>query len=198
MQFFRHCLFIVLLLGSCFSIESQEKNIPTYNYQDRPNLSADSPLKGLSQFLVFCMCPTASKEMSDEILNTVEKKLSLIGKVKRSKILIKTDKGEAIDLQPLDAAATLIYELRDVEDVNGKNLGIVRASLNLTTEVQINKTKQSCSPYVWSSNCFLKGTVKKNVQELVNQSLALLLDQFKVDFTKENTYSPTFDLQGAD
>lgn len=172
--------------------------ITAYNPQDRPNLSSENPMKGLSKFLFFPMVPAANKKAADQILISIEQALARIGKVHSSKI-IRADQGKKVlDLQPLATAVTLIYELNNVQDIAGKELGIVRASLNLTTTIQIQATKQFCGPYIWSSNCFFKGSVESHTQELVSASLGYLLNQFNTAFTEANAYPPTFDLQGAE
>ncbi|MCX6989768.1 MAG: hypothetical protein NTX49_01690 [Chlamydiae bacterium] len=135
-----------------------EKTQNYYNVQDRPNPEIDNPTKGLTSFLFFPMCPAKDKKMADNIFALVEKKLTSYGQVNKTRILVETDQGEAIDLSVFKVGVTLIYEIKNLKDLSGNETGFVRASLNLYTAIEIVKTKEVCRPYIWSSNCFLKGS----------------------------------------
>ena len=66
------------------------------------------------------------------------------------------------------------------------------------TAIEIVKTKEICQPYIWSSNCFLKGSTQKNLENLISLSLDNLLAQFISTYRLVNTDRPVFELQGAD
>ncbi|NDE82944.1 MAG: hypothetical protein EB051_04970, partial [Chlamydiia bacterium] len=144
---------------------------PDIYIQDRRYPDIDNPLKGLTSFLFFLRCPAQNKKMSDNIFAIVEKKLSSYGRLNKKRMLVQTDQGEAIDLSVFKTGATLIYQISNLTDLSGNETGFVRASLNLYTATEIVKTKEMCTPYVWSSNCFLKGSTKKNLENLVSLSL---------------------------
>ncbi len=181
------CFLVLLLIMISFcnaadiameanEVKSQEKGQKlAYNGQDRPNFGAESPLKGVSKFIFFPLCPTANKPLSDKINALVEKELKNLGAVKPAPLSVK---GDEIDFGALDFSARLIYEIKNVSSIEGTDLGVVRASLNLDTGVEITKTKQSSNPYVWSANCFLPGSVEKDLDKLVAQSLNSLLQSF--------------------
>jgi hypothetical protein len=166
---------------------------PDIYIQDRRSPDIDNPLKGLTNFLFFLRCPAEDKIMADTIFALVEKKLSSYGQVNKTRMLIQTDKGEAIDLSIFKTGATLIYQISNLQDISGNETGFVRASLNLYTETEIVKTKELCSPYVWSSNCFLKGSTKKDLANLVSLSLDNLLDQFNSNYKLVNRGKPVFE-----
>lgn len=168
-----------------------------YNEQDRPNPMVDNPMKGLSKFIVFAMSPARTKKSSEKVLQIVERELKKYGQVNTPKMLIQTEKGEEINLTSFGNSVTLIYQIKNVTDLKGKELGVVRASLNLAANVSIDKTKEECSPYIWVSNCFLKGSTSDRLEQLVEQSLRSLLVQFSVSFSAVNSDKPVFDLQGT-
>jgi hypothetical protein len=144
------------------------------------------------------MCPAKDKKMADHIFALVEKKLSSYGQVTKPRILVQTDQGEAIDLSVFKTGVTLIYEIETLNDLDGNDTGLIRASLNLYTATEIVKTKEICRPYIWSCNCFLKGSIKKNLANLISMSLDNLLAQFISTYGLVNTDKPLFELQGAD
>lgn len=120
------------------------------------------------------MIPARTND-AESVFKLVENELKQYGQVDKSKILKKTDQDEVIDLSVFNKGVTLIYAIENLTDLNGKELGVVRASLNMTTAVEIEKTKQISSPCIWSSNCFLKGST---------------------DYSSVNPQKPIFDLQG--
>jgi len=199
--------YICLLALSNFVIASSKSELKEasverkhlfYNPQDRPNLAAQNPLKGFSKFIFFPMYPAGTKDLSEKIFDLVEIELKQFGQVNKSKLLVQTDKGEAIDLSVFATGATLIYKIENLTDFKGAELGIVRASLNLATAVEIKKTQQISSPYIWTSNCFLKGSTTQNLEGLVEQSLSILLKEFASNYSAVNPNRPVFELQGAE
>lgn len=193
----------LLILLTLSSLKADDKKVQpsenkpiSYNIQDRPSPTIDNPIKGLSKFLFFPMSPAKDKAMADRIYTLVEKKLSALGQVNKTKILVNTDQGEAIDLSVFSTGTTLVYSIQDLKDHSGKDTGFVRASLNLTAAVQVVKTNDTCSPYVWSCNCFLKGSTQKNLENLVSTSLDDLLRQFSESYNLVNSDKPVFELQG--
>ena len=166
-----------------------------YNDQDRPSPLIDNPVKGLSRFLFFPMTPAKDKAMADRIFTLVEKKLSALGQVNKTSILVNTDQGEAIDFSVFSIGTTLVYLIQDLKDLSGKDTGFIRASLNLSAAVQVVKTNNTCSPYVWSCNCFLKGSTQENLEDLVSKSLDDLLKQFSESYKLVNSDNPVFELQ---
>lgn len=201
---FKVMLYTSLLTAFSF-LSAKEKNISAltknqnhYNAQDRRNPEIDNPIKGLTTFLFFPICSAKDKKMADNIFALVEKKLSAYGQVNKAKILVQTDKGEAIDLSVFKTGVTLIYEIENIKDIKGNDTGLVRASLNLYTAIEIIKTKEICRPYIWSSDCFLKGSTQKNLENLISLSLDNLLALFISNYRLANTDRPVFELQGAD
>lgn len=193
-----------LLTLTAFSALAQAEVKPTtkqsqssYNIQDRPNPEIDNPIKGLTSFLFFPMYPAKDKKMADNIFALVEKMLSQYGQVNKTKILVETDQGEAVELSVFKTGVTLLYKIQDVKDLSGSDTGMVRASLNLTTAIEVEKTKEICSPYIWSCNCFVKGSIKKDLEKLISLSLDKLLAEFNSTYNLVNTDKPVFELQGA-
>lgn len=194
---------LILLTLTSLKAEGKKVQLPankslSYNIQDRPSPDVDNPLKGLSKFLFFPMSPAKDKGMADRIFTLVEKKLSALGQVNRTKILVNTDQGEEIDLSVFSIGTTLVYLIQDLKDLSGKDTGFIRASLNLSAAVQVVKTNDTCSPYVWSCNCFLKGSTQKNLENLISTSLDDLLQQFSESYNLVNSDKPLFELQGAE
>jgi hypothetical protein len=196
-NYFFSCLSALGTFLFC-SLGATEKIQREYPSQDRANLVENNPLQDLSKFLFFAICPAKNKPMAEKILSTVGQELKQSGHLQKTKMLIETNEGPAIDLSVFKIGATLIYQIKDLSDLNGKKLGIVRASLNLTTAIEIQKTKMVCYPYIWSSNCFLEGSTEKNLEHIIAQSLKELLEQFMITYSSVNNSPPIFDLQGTD
>jgi hypothetical protein len=148
----------------------------------------------MAKFNFFARFPASNKTAADKISIVIEKELKFFGKVIKPEMIVKTEKGDAIDLSGFDGGVTLTYEITNVTSPEGKNLGIVRASLNLSTSVLVQKTTDECESYIWSNNCFLKGSVEKNLETLVSQSLSYLLNKFENNYTAVNPTKPIFNL----
>jgi hypothetical protein len=162
--------------------------------QNRPNFAGENPLKGFSEFIFFLMYP-GSKSQSEKIDLLIKKELEKIGGVKTFELEVKNKDGEVgIDLSPFDKGVSLIYEIKNLTSLDGKDTGFVRASLNLESRVSILKTKQDCSPYLWSSNCFLKGNTEKGLEKLVTQSFAYLMKDFSESYKSANSEKPIFNV----
>ncbi|MEI8329850.1 MAG: hypothetical protein WCG14_07635 [Chlamydiia bacterium] len=194
---------LIFLTISSLKAEDIKAQLPetkflSYNIQDRPSPNIDNPLKGMSKFLFFPMSPAKDKAMADRIFALAEKKLSALGQVNRTKTLVNTDQGEGIDLSVFSIGTTLVYLIQDLKDLSGKDTGFIRASLNLSAAVQVVKTTDTCSSYVWSCNCFLKGSTQKNLENLISTSLDDLLKQFSDTYNLVNSDKPLFELQGAE
>ena len=194
---------LILLAISSIKAEDTKAQLPetkflSYNIQDRPNPNIDNPLKGLSQFLFFPMYPAKDKPMADRIFALIEKKLNGFGKVNKPKLIVNTDQGEAIDVSIFQIGTTLVYLIQDLKDFSGKDTGFIRASLNFTASIEVEKTKTTCHPYVWSCNCFLKGSTGENLESLISTSLDDLLKQFTESYKLVNSDQPLFVLQGSE
>ncbi len=176
--------------------QPSQKEIQSFIFmqQNRPNFAEDNPLKGFSEFVFFPMYP-GSKSQSEKIDLLIRKELEKIGGVKKVELEVKNKDGEVgIDFSPFDKGASLVCEIRSLISIDGKDTGFVRASLNLESRVSILKTKQDCSPYLWSSNCFLKGDTEKDLEKLVMQSFAYLMQDFSESYKSVNSEKPIFDV----
>ena len=92
---FKVMLYTTLLTAFSF-VSAKEKSISTltntqnyYNSQDGRNPKIDNPIKGMTTFLFFPMCPAKDKKMADNIFALVEKKLSAYGQVNKPRILVQ-------------------------------------------------------------------------------------------------------------
>lgn len=171
-----------------------QKQIQDYKFseQNRPNFGVKNPFKGFSVFNFFPTYP-GSKEQSEKINALMKKELEKIGVVKKLDLEVKNKEGEeGIDLSPFDINSSLIYEIKNLVSLDGKDIGFVRASLNFESSASILKTKQECSVYLWSSNCFLKGSTSKDLESLVAQSLDYLMKDFSESFSSANDNKPIF------
>lgn len=183
-------VFFLLNFSNCIAGNIENK----FTTQDQPSLFVNNPFKGFSKFIFSPIIPSNINEAAS-IFQLVENELKHFGQVDKSKILKTTSHGEVIDLTLLNIGASLMYEIENLTDLNGLEVGVVRASLNFTTAVEIQKTKQRSRPYIWSCNCFLRGNTEKDLQRLVSESLNHLLWQFILTYSSVNEQIPIFDLQ---
>jgi hypothetical protein len=187
------CLFTTLQAELKQPSQKEIQNL-IFMQQNRPNFGLENPLKGFSEFVFFSMYP-GSKSQSEKIDLFIKKELEKIGQIKKVELEVKNKDGEfGIDLSPFDQGASLTYEIRNLTAIDGKDTGFVRASLNLESRVSVLKTKQDCSPYLWSSNCFLKGSSGKDLEKLVMQSFTYLMQDFSESYKSANSEKPIFNL----
>jgi hypothetical protein len=158
--------------------------------QDMPNTNENLELKGLSKFAFFALCPAPTKQLSEKMESLVSKQLKRYGNLEGLELM---KKDGAVDFSKL-TGATLLYEIKNVTDLEGKELGIIRASLNLSAFVLIEKTKEKSSCYLWSSSCFLQGDVNTNNEALIARSLEYLMEQFMQNYYAVNQNRPVFRL----
>ena len=161
--------------------------------QNRPNFGEENPLKGFSMFNFFPMVPTSNKDQSGKVWVLIKKELEKIGTVKSLELINENKEGgKEVDLSSFDIGSNLTYEIKNLVSLNGKETGFVRASLNFESRVDVLKTKQACSVYLWSSNCFLKGNVQKDLEKLVIESLDYLMQDFLESYRSANSSKPFF------
>ena len=189
--------FILLTL----SIEAEQKDLSikekkllyeTYDLQDRYNAFKNTPLKGFKTFVVFVSLNEVNKALSDKINHLIQKNLKKYGTVNIKSL--STDKNQGVDLSGFSAGPTLTYAIRNLHSPDGKNLGIIRASLNLSTSATITKTNETDFFYVWSANCFLPGSIEKNTEKTVLESLNALFKTFQTCYSSVNSEKPIFNL----
>ncbi len=99
------------------------------NEQDMHNSDRETALKGFVSFIFFGMVPASTKELSDKLNRQIEKELKKYGNVTPLKLLVKTEKGDVVDLSEFSSGNCLIYTIKNVDLLDGKNPRIVRASL---------------------------------------------------------------------
>lgn len=189
--------FILLTL----SIEAEQKDLSikekkmlyeVYDLQDRYNAFKNTPLKGFKTFVVFVSLNEVNKALSDKINPLVQKNLRKYGTVNLK--ILSTDKNQGVDLSGFSAGPTLTYAIRNLSSPDRKNLGIIRASLNLSTSATITKTNETDFFYVWSANCFLPGSIEKNTKKVVLESLNALFETFQTCYSSVNSEKPIFNL----
>lgn len=188
---------VILVLCSVFvsSIYGQTSDEPQKNNQcDNLGIGAPykNPFKGFSSFVFSAGFSAAHKKEADKINRDIEKELSFFGQVVPSSLLVQAEDKESIDFKGFAPGAFLSYEISDLRDVKGKNLGILKATLTLTIAIEACKTRQRCMPVVWSQSCFLKGTSEKKLERSVSESLKYLLEEFQREYVQVNQGKPVF------
>lgn len=104
-------------IAEAIQSETSKKNgSQIYNGQDIPIFGVENPLKGLSKFN-FSSRFYASKELAGKVHTAIEKVLGHYGKVDKIDMVVKTDKGDAVDFSKLNAGDSLIYEIKTIKFV---------------------------------------------------------------------------------
>jgi hypothetical protein len=127
---------------------------------------------------------------ADKINDAIAKTLEPFGTINRKKVFVQTKNGEAADLSGFSAEAMLIYQIKDLSDINNSELGVMRASLDLSSMVHVKNSTERA--YIWSCNCFVKGNTKKDLEKTVSDTLNVLLQQFNENYSKANQPKPIF------
>lgn len=164
--------------------------------QDGSKVYSENPLQGLKKLSFFALIPTGIVgESYGDLEKEVKKELQRHGKVETFSIFVKTPDGEeAADFSSFSGCAYMDYKIGDVYSVDGKKLDFVRASLNIREQVTINRTKVDTGLSIWTRNCFLPGSVDKNLKDLVKTSLAYLMNDFSKSYKEVNESQPSFNL----
>ena len=167
----------------------QEKSGALYQELGQSNISMN--LKGISEFVFMAGFTAGNKEETAKVNAILAKELSNIGKVMPSSILVKKDKEDVIDLKGFDKPL-LCYQMAKLYSSDGKELDVVKASLTLSTSIEILDTKQKGSGVVWSKSCFMKGSAQKNIEEAVSQTFNFLIGEFSKSYSSVNSEKPLF------
>lgn len=190
-QMYSVLILIFTMFNTCYC-SSEATQIRSYDLQDRPSVASGNPLKGISKFNFFTGFPAPNPKTANKISALIETELKQFGQVQRPEMLVKTDQGDVIDLSSFAGGVALIYQIQPITTLNSKNLGFVRATLNVATPVLVQKTQTECESYIWSSNCFLSGNLETDLENLILQSLQFLLQKFDVDYKIANSENPSF------
>jgi len=176
----RKALFILFCLMSPVFVLSEEVNSdsqePLRDEQDVPSFILGNPLKGLFKFVITTNYPIKNKESQQTIIKELEK----YGTIK------KIELSENLNLEEVFEGDFLSFDIKDLLFIDKDLVREDRASLNLKTSVVIEKTKQHSFSYIWSSNCFLEGDPKQNIEKKVSKAFNELLRRFMQDYTLAN------------
>lgn len=184
-----------ILCGMCASSSyaAVDQELKEESLKDEKKIYSNNPLQGFSTFVFSARFP-ATKDVADKVNVVVKNTLSSFGKVVPSSMLVQTDKGEAIDLSGFTSGAFLTYEIIDLSSLDGKKLGLLKATLSLQAGAEIERTKVECTLDLWQQSCFLKGDTEKDLARTVSRSLQYLMQVFLKDYSIKNTDTPTFNL----
>jgi hypothetical protein len=192
-KFYRLLFAFGMFFSSCYggSLDSERKDAAPS--KENEALICMNSLKGFSEFVVFTEFPGTGKNVG-KINKLIKDEFSDFGAVVSSSMLVKTLEGEAVDLSGFDVGAFLTYKINDLNSLDGKKLGMLKATLTLNAGAHIDKTNQDCSLEIWSQSCFLKGDSEKKLEESISRSLRHLLQIFWKDYSLVNGDKPTFNL----
>jgi len=158
-----------------------------YGSQDRPDNKDEIPLKGLSTFNCFFYFFAPNREEDAKVNSLIVNQLEKFGVVVQNKLLVKTNGREQIDLTRFGSSRpSLFFEIRNITSVEGKELPVIRGSLNIQAPVMLQKGYCFSSPYVWTNNCFLEGFFREKIEQSVTLALSQLLRQFQIDYSTAN------------
>ncbi len=197
-------LHIWMIYGMCvfsslLGIESEKPRESSSLPQKQASLSIPSgnPFKRLPSFVFYFINPVSNYSLETKVRPMIERQLAQIGEIRPWKMLTKKNDKEVVDLSGFDASAFLIYELEEVSSIEGKKLGIIQASLKVSTYVEVKKSGEECRPYIWSTRCYIQGDFEKNLETLIDQSLGHLLRDFKASYQSVNTAQPVFNFDAS-
>jgi hypothetical protein len=164
-----HRIVIIFLLIICRTFADCQSNI-----QDVPLVNFDcSPLKDWAAFAVspiYSFQGAYGSKINEKAVALIKRKL-----VKRGKVI----ELEAPDVMGLATSANVLtLTLQEVETYDKKPLNCIRMSLTLQTMTVINKTKQECASYIWTSNEFVQGKIEEGNERSIIQSIDKLFQNF--------------------
>jgi len=168
-------------------IERLKKNPGSYlNLQDVPFFFNGNPLEGLDAFAVIPPYTIQSAEVNRNIEKIIEKELSSIGNV------IKT---KCEDTRGIGTGNLLTILIGRVTKWDGSELPFFRVSLNVETSVVISKTNVKSMPRLWTINDFVDSPLKVKSEKKAVSAVQNLLRAFIQNYKFVNANQekkPTF------
>ena len=151
-------------------VERLKRNPGTYlNLQDVPFFYTGNPLEGLTTFAVIPPYSIQNQEVYKKIEAIIEKELSTIGTVIKSK---------QEDTTGIGSGNMLTIQVGPVSKWDGGELPIFRASLNVETSVIISKTHVKSMPRIWSINDFVDAPFEIKSEEKAIGAIQKLVKEF--------------------
>lgn len=148
-------------------------------------------LSGWSSISFFLSGPTniigLSKEKKKDLAilelekwgQVVQKKLSLL------------DPFEGGDtLSVLFTNPSLTYVIEEVDDIEGRALPILKATLKFEAATTVHHNKMYCHPLLWSRSCYIQSNALRQPEAIFSKTLSELLKEFEAEYVKANQINP--------
>jgi hypothetical protein len=132
-----------LILSLCASskILAAQNSIDQRAVTENPDSLQYFNLKKFHAFIFFPLVSAGSEEKAKKIQAIVLRELKKIGQVVPKELM----HGNSIDLSLFSDAPSLVFKIENIQDLNGKNLSIMKASLAVSSSIKIFKTDQVVS-----------------------------------------------------
>lgn len=180
-------IFLWLLIPMSFfsTVESSEfiENVFYYN----EDTSYKNALKKMKNFAFFSRFPALSPNESSLVKQTISQELQKFGKVTKKPLIAKTPSGEEVDFTDFpNTDASIIYEITQLHDFQGKELPVIKATLKVTSSVELETTHEEMSSVIWTHTYYITGNLAANNEPIVKQMFVLLLADFKNSYKAVN------------
>ena len=166
------CLFFLHLLAiyGDDALERLKANPGLYlNFQDVPIFYTGNPLEGLMGFAVLPPVSIQDAEVNKKIQAIIEKELSVIGTVVKTKLE---------DVSGFGSGNSLNLQIGPVTKWEGGELPITRVTLNVETSVVVQNSHKNSSPRVWTVNGFVDAPCNRASEEKTLGAVEKLLKEF--------------------
>ncbi len=179
-NFICHCL--CLLVSACLSVEAAEQNMIS-NTQSTMCTADVNVFKAFDKITFFLYVPYETADLNKEIENLAVRELKKIGSVDTIHFSMKSLEEKGILKNPF-----LIYKLSSIQDVDGKDLSIMRASLIFKAPITIDKNKLYSQSVLWQCELYLQKD--QDLKKMISRTLTPFMEEFKKMFSEANENKP--------
>jgi len=175
-----------LVMTSC-SGKKEEISAERVIYMDSTESNVGIDLEGVSSFVFIPGFFAEDAKQADQIYELLKKDLSRLGQVTTVCLLKTKNQENVVNLEGF-TGPILQYSLQELVSLEGRTLGIMKATLTLDASVQMTK-KQMQVP-IWTKSCFVKA-LSKPIEE-VALTFDFLMQDFYKDYSSVNKEKPLF------
>ncbi|MBI2742757.1 MAG: hypothetical protein HYX48_02430 [Chlamydiales bacterium] len=147
-------------------------------------------LRGFSSLTFFLYVPASSSTSSKKMEESAKQLLEKFGRVISKTLSVQSPFSEEDNKNGFLKNPFLTYEIKNIQDLTGKELPILKASLTFEAPATIIKNKEYCHSTLWSRNCYIQQNANTSMEKAVSQTLTILLKDFEKDYAEANKSSP--------
>lgn len=143
-------------------------------------------LEKFSSIKLYLAIPNASSELSKKLQNQAIAELRKIGGVIPKQFSVEN----LIDEKDFLTSPSLVFAIKAAQDVNGKVLPLIQATLTFEAALTVKKNNQFGQGILWGKECFVEGDIDSDLEKAFAQAFSLLIEDFKGAYLEANSTNP--------